>query len=748
MALLGVPAFATNAVFIAQVAAGGNTGTSCANAKAYTYFNTAGNWSATPTGIQIGPDTTVNVCGTVTGTGVVQSTILTFQASGTSGHPITLLRDAATSGLITLPVCGTKDSGGCVDTANKTWVIIDGGGGNCGFVNGVDVACPTFIQSTANGTSLANQLTGVGIRATNCSNCEIRGLDISNIYVKSGTDNAPAGFSSDPSAIWISGSNWSVHNWSCNQTNHCLTDPFNNGDTGDTVAFATLGNMNQGVSIGNNNANTLSTLKLHDLHLKDMAPWDNPGNQYHHDGIFFFQDGAGTSAVSGVYLWNILGDGDIGFNCTAWVFYNSGLDGIYVFNSKFFNPAGRACAMLEGGFSGDRNYFLLNNYIDCGTAGRALQYSGVLNFTIENMAYNNCNEFMEGFTGITGSLTFDYNVFGITNNSSAAFHYNGSSLSFAGYRAAHSTFDANSNGSEVSTGTNSVGFPLAGSTLIHNGTNQFVDLTSLATGNLTSLRTDYAGVSRPNTSFGWDAGAYVFGSAPAVTLGPTSLNFGTVAVGSSLVQTVSMQNTGTATLTYTLAFTTGTDYSFGAGFNNCIGHSSIVAAGSCVMYVKFTPTTTGSRPDSIIITSNAASSPDSVPLSGIGGGGSAVVSLSPTTLPFPSQVINTNSTPQTIHLTNVGGSTLNISSIAMNTGTQFSETNTCSATVVAGASCDIVVTFRPTTVGAKTDSVQITDDAAGSPQSAPVSGTGITAPAGSACNFSGGIKISGGIICD
>ena len=87
--LFAIPARATNAVYIAASSAGANDGSSCANAKALGYFNTAGNWSATPAGIQIGPDTTVHLCGTFTASAGADSYIQ-FQGPGTSGHNVIL----------------------------------------------------------------------------------------------------------------------------------------------------------------------------------------------------------------------------------------------------------------------------------------------------------------------------------------------------------------------------------------------------------------------------------------------------------------------------------------------------------------------------------------------------------------------------------------------------------------------------------------------------------------------------------
>jgi hypothetical protein len=78
---------AATSVYVAQNAQGANDGSSCANARPVSFFNTGGNWGAGAT--QIGPGTTVFLCGTIT-------TNLTFQGSGTSGDYITVDGTGAT----------------------------------------------------------------------------------------------------------------------------------------------------------------------------------------------------------------------------------------------------------------------------------------------------------------------------------------------------------------------------------------------------------------------------------------------------------------------------------------------------------------------------------------------------------------------------------------------------------------------------------------------------------------------------
>ncbi len=58
--LYGGVAYA-NSIYIAQSATGSNNGSSCANAYAYTFFNSAGNWGSGSN--QIGPGTTFTFAG-------------------------------------------------------------------------------------------------------------------------------------------------------------------------------------------------------------------------------------------------------------------------------------------------------------------------------------------------------------------------------------------------------------------------------------------------------------------------------------------------------------------------------------------------------------------------------------------------------------------------------------------------------------------------------------------------------------
>jgi hypothetical protein len=113
--------------------------------------------------------------------------------------------------------------------------------------------------------------------------------------------------------------------------------------------------------------------------------------------------------------------------------------------------------------------------------------------------------------------------------------------------------------------------------------------------------------------------------------------------------------------------------------------------------------------------------------------------LTPSTLSFSGVNLNTTSAPQTITLTNSGNAVLNISAIT--TSGDYAQTSDCGATLDAQSSCTITVTFTPTAAGARPGTLTITSDAAGSPHTLNLTGTGL-APVYSSAPATGFIRLS------
>jgi hypothetical protein len=103
-----------------------------------------------------------------------------------------------------------------------------------------------------------------------------------------------------------------------------------------------------------------------------------------------------------------------------------------------------------------------------------------------------------------------------------------------------------------------------------------------------------------------------------------------------------------------------------------------------------------------------------------------VVTLTPTSLVFAKTVVGTTTTAKRVTVANTGSSTLNISSIVVSGDfAPATSTKPCGSTLAAGSNCIIKVTFTPTQLGARTGNITITDNASNSPQTVPLSGTGI-----------------------
>ncbi len=106
--------------------------------------------------------------------------------------------------------------------------------------------------------------------------------------------------------------------------------------------------------------------------------------------------------------------------------------------------------------------------------------------------------------------------------------------------------------------------------------------------------------------------------------------------------------------------------------------------------------------------------------------GSPAINLNPASLTFGSQNTGTVSAAQSVVLTNQGTAPVTMSSVSI-TGSNpsdFAQTNNCGTSVAVGGSCTISVTFKPTAAGTRGASLSIADNVAGSPQTAPLTGTG------------------------
>jgi uncharacterized repeat protein (TIGR03803 family) len=106
----------------------------------------------------------------------------------------------------------------------------------------------------------------------------------------------------------------------------------------------------------------------------------------------------------------------------------------------------------------------------------------------------------------------------------------------------------------------------------------------------------------------------------------------------------------------------------------------------------------------------------------------AAITLTPTSLSFGNQALNETSSAKTVILQNSGsiGSALLIMNGVTIDGSGFAiSANTCGAALVIGKKCKVSVTFTPTVLGKVTGTLTLNDNASNSPQTVPLSGTGV-----------------------
>ncbi len=501
-------------IYIAQNAAGGNTGADCADAHAAAWFNSASNWGSA--GSQIGPGTTVHLCGTLT-------SALTAQGNGTSGSPITILFDSATSGNISMPALPQN---GAIVLNGLSYITIDGN-------NQVGI-----IQSTNNGSSAggyANQVCSLAISASGSSNITVRYLQILNIYVHTTTSDNNAGGCSGvgpPGAVYFPNATGPVTVDHTIMT-YCATCL--NGDSAAsavTVSNSTCENFDHCLGMGNQNAASVwGPVYFYNNTVDGMTAWDSTNNVWHHDGVHLWAYCTdGSSYCSGtywtqVYIYNNHFDGDPGANFNSWIFNEENIRNEWVFNNIFDNSA-RALQNGAGPVYGQGNntHYWNNTFIGNSSQGVTNLNTGGPSVTSENnvncsgqlISMMNADESGQQPTTVT-ALDHNYYMSGNSN----AFIWKGTFLSFSDFSNWES--DSRETNSAVSSSctVNSNGTLQSGSIAVGGGTNLYTTCNGQATPGLGALCSDYNGTARPSTG-AWDAGALSY-STSAQPNPPTGL---------------------------------------------------------------------------------------------------------------------------------------------------------------------------------------------------------------------------------
>ena len=203
------------------------------------------------------------------------------------------------------------------------------------------------------------------------------------------------------------------------------------------------------------------------------------------------------------------------------------------------------------------------------------------------------------------------------------------------------------------------------------------------------------------------------GASFSLSANPNSL---TVQQGSQGTSTITITGSGGFSGSVNLS-ASGMPSGVTAGFNPNPATSSSTLTLSVPL-----STATGTSTVTITGTSGSITQQTTVQLT-VTAASQPVVTLSPASLTFATFAVGKTSAAKAVTMSNTGAATLNIASIVASSDFAI-PVNTCGATLAVGASCKFKVSFTPTQVGERTGAVTISDNAANSPQSVPLSGTG------------------------
>ncbi len=202
-------------------------------------------------------------------------------------------------------------------------------------------------------------------------------------------------------------------------------------------------------------------------------------------------------------------------------------------------------------------------------------------------------------------------------------------------------------------------------------------------------------------------------AAAAIDVTPTTLAFGTVRTGQSKDLSLTVRNSGAATLTVSRLTSDKTPFTVvspPAPFNVETGASQSVT-------VRFAPQSAGGQTATLTIASNAANQPTlAVPLSGAGDGGttpppgSPSIEVTPARLDFGS-VATGQTKDLTLTVRNTGNAALSVSSVTSSSSV-FPVPGPSSFSLAAGAQQTITVRFAPQSAGAQSGTLTIASNAA------------------------------------
>ena len=220
------------------------------------------------------------------------------------------------------------------------------------------------------------------------------------------------------------------------------------------------------------------------------------------------------------------------------------------------------------------------------------------------------------------------------------------------------------------------------------------------------------------------AGCVGLASTPgaAISLVPSSVNFGHVAVGSTVSQSITISNEGQSSVTVTKVDTASAGVRI-AG----VSFPLVLAAGKGSTFeIVYSPKRVATLSGSVSVASDASGTPGKVTLSGTGVGATSFLTASATSLHFGDVSVG-ETRALDVTLTNSGNSDVTVSEVNLS-GIRFYTSGVSAGLILGpGQSATLDTTFAPGAAGSVTGSVSIASNASNSPEKISLAGIGTSA---------------------
>jgi hypothetical protein len=340
-------AFGSSAQNIYITQNGSASGNCTSNVQTPAFFNNSGNWGSGAN--QIGPGTTVLLCGTFTSS-AQGGNVLTVQGSGTSGNPVTILFDTGAKmnstgwwGSYNADACSTCT--GAITVNGVNYITIDGGSNGIiqNLLNGTpgnSCASGTCTQQSGNNGSLGIHLNGDFLI--------VRNLTIQNIYSNNGSSSNASDTGGIATAdIRVDGpaTNIQIYNNTLNNARAGIWGGFNGSTgpsgcpgSGDCIYNNSISDHAWQMTLNSVGSNNM--VNVYGNNIGDIAGtpgwlnWQYPTDQYHQDGIFIW--GSSNNQVVHAAVYNNYIHGDLGQGSPSGMIYCA---------SNGVNGSGTGCAL-------------------------------------------------------------------------------------------------------------------------------------------------------------------------------------------------------------------------------------------------------------------------------------------------------------------------------------------------------------------------------------------------------------------